>query len=108
MADSTMPNNNQQTSTLAVAACVGAVGGFGIWFLFLFFLFAFPDAQGGIGLVISPFFSTAVGVLLAASTWGFLSARRGNDLAIVLALPAVVFLLMMLAWFISEIWQLIG
>ncbi len=100
------PADNRRPGALTIAACVGAVGGFGVLLLFLFFIFAFPDAQGGIGLVFAPFFSAAVGILLAASTWGIVTAKRGNYAALALALPALCVLVLLLSWFISEIQQI--
>jgi len=99
-----MTNNRKTSSAFVIAAFVGAIGGFAFWAVFLYFIFAFPDAQGGIGLVISPFCSATFGALLSPAVWGIVSGSRGGGFF--LAFIAIFLMILILSWFISEIWQL--
>ena len=93
--------NGQKTMSASVlAASAGAIGGFAFWVLLLFFIFAYPDAQGGIALMFSPFYSATFGVLLCIAVWGAVSSSRGKRWAILLAIPAV---LLMLLFFLLNI-----
>lgn len=83
----------------------GAVGGIAIWLLFVTLLFAFPDPQNGIGLLISPFFSGIVGMLVAVIVGGAVAIHRGQHFVIVLVFPASLVLLGLLYWFVSELIQ---
>lgn len=99
--------DSQATSPALTAGCMGLIGGLCFWALFLFFIFAFPDPQSGIGLALSPFLSAAFGLFLAIAAWGAISVRRGKAWAILVMVPAAGLVLLLFWWFLSEIAEML-
>ncbi len=90
-------------SAFLIAAFAGTVGGFAFWAVFLYFIFAYPDAQGAIALMISPFCAATFGGLMSVAVWGAVSSSRGKRWTMFLAAPAILLLVLLLSWFVSEI-----